>query len=193
MKKDAKTAIMDAAETLFMKHGFRRVTVDEICRSAGVSRKTFYTYFTNKDALTIEVLDKIVKMVTGNFAEIMNSNASLAFKMEQMMELKVTLGRHLLSMDFLTDLFTTSSDEVSQFYHQKVDENIAIARSLFLQAQERGEIRKELDIDFIMAMFNYQTDLYEKPEFRARFKDGENMMKQMSELFLFGIVGNKEG
>jgi AcrR family transcriptional regulator len=192
IKKDTKTAIMDAAEALFLKHGFRRVTVDEICRSAKVSRKTFYVYFANKEALTTQLLDQIVDTLTGEFIEIMNGNASFSYKMTQMMEMKLELSRRL-SMDFFTDLFTASSDEVFHHYRRKADENIAIARSLFIQAQEKGEIRSELDIDFIMTMLNNQTDLCEKPEFRARFKDSESMVKQMSELFLFGIVGNKEG
>ena len=190
MKKSAKTAIMDAAEILFLKYGFSRVAVDEICRNANVSRKTFYVHFANKDALTIQLLDKIIDSITGKFIEIMNSNASFANKMVQLMEMKIALSRQL-SMDFFTDLFNASSNEVALHYRKRVDENIAIARSLFIEAQKRGEIRSELDIDFVMAMLNNQTDLCEKPEFRARFANGESMVKQMSELFLFGIVGNK--
>jgi len=190
MKKDTKKAILDAAESLFLKHGFRRVAVDEICRCAGVSRKTFYVYFANKEAVMIQLLDGIVNTLTGEFVEIMNGSASFADKMVGLMELKLALSRRL-SMDFFADLFTSSSDEVALFYRKKVDENIGLARSLFLQAQERGEIRSELDIDFVMLMLNNQTDLCEKPEFRVHFKDGESMVKQMSELFLFGIVGNK--
>jgi hypothetical protein len=47
-----------------------------------------------------------------------------------------------------------------------------------------------LDIDFIMLMLNYQIELCEKQEFLALFKDIESMVKQMSEMFLFGIVEN---
>jgi len=41
------------------------------------------------------------------------------------------------------------------------DKNLALARSFFFVAQEKGEMRREPD------MFNYQTDLCGKPEFRA--------------------------
>jgi len=191
IKKDAKTVILNAAEVLFLKYGFRRVTVDEICRNANVSRKTFYVYFTNKEALIIQLLDTIIGTLTREFIEVMNSNASFADKMIGLMEMKLALGKQM-SMDFFADLFNASSNEVALYYRKRVDENIALARTLFIQAQEKGEIRSELDIDFIMTMLNNQTDLCGKPEFRSRFKDSESMMKQMSELFLFGIVGNKE-
>ena len=42
-------AIIDTAKTLFMKHGMRRITVEEICREASVSKMTFYRLFTNKE------------------------------------------------------------------------------------------------------------------------------------------------
>ena len=183
---------MDAAETLFLKHGFRRVTVEEVCRSANVSRKTFYVYFANKDALTIALLDKIIGTLTDEFFVMMNSDVSFASKMARMMEIKLALSRRL-SMEFFADLFNASSDEVSQFYHRKTAENINIARSIFTQAQERGEIRREINIEFIITMFNVQADLCEKPEFRALFKDSESMMMQLAELLLFGIVGNNKG
>jgi len=181
---------MEAAETLFLKHGLRRVSVDEVCRSAGVSRKTFYVYFTNKDALTIDLLDKIIGTLTGGFVEIMRSNVPFINKMIQFMELKIAFSRKL-SMDFIADL--TASDEISQYYWKKANENIDIARLLFEQAQEKGDIRSELDIDFIIYMLNIQMDLCGKEEFRARFKDGESMVKQLSELLLFGIVGSNKG
>ena len=182
---------MDAAEALFLKHGFRRVAIDEVCRTAGVSRKTFYVYFENKDALTIELLDKIIGSLTLEFVQMMDSPTSFASKMARMMEMKLALSRRL-SMEFLADLFNASSEKVSQFFHKKTAENIAIARSIFTQAQERGEIRSELNIDFVMAIFNNQADLCEKQEFRALFKDSESMMKQLAELLLYGILGNNK-
>jgi len=185
-KKDAKIAIMDVAETLFLKHGFRRVSVDEICRRTGVSRKTFYVYFKNKDALTIELLNKLVDTLTNEFVEVMNSDAPFAEKMASMMDMKMAMSRKL-SMDFLTDLFESSGD-VLQHYQKMTDRNLALARSLFSQAHEKGDIRREINIDMVMTLFNYQTDLCSKPEFRAHFKDVKSMSTQMMEIILYGIV-----
>jgi len=189
-KKDAKSAILEAAETLFLKHGFRRVSVEEICRRAGVSRKTFYVYYANKDALTINLLDNMVDTITNEFVELMKSDVPFLDKMAGMMDMKLAVGKKL-SMDFITDLFDVS-DDVLQYYLQKVDRNLALARSFFLQAHEKGDIRRELDIDIVMTLFNYHTELCGKPEFRAQFKDVASMSTQMIEIILFGIVGNRE-
>ena len=39
--------LIQTGEALFIKHGMRRVTVEEICRQAGVSKPTFYKFFEN--------------------------------------------------------------------------------------------------------------------------------------------------
>ncbi|WP_372931944.1 TetR/AcrR family transcriptional regulator, partial [Mariniphaga sediminis] len=52
MKENKKSKkyleIMKTARELFWKHGFRRVTIQEICEKAGVSKMTFYKHFPNK-------------------------------------------------------------------------------------------------------------------------------------------------
>ena len=51
-KARARAEIADAALQLFFDRGFEGVTVDEIVRAAGVSRRTFFRYFeTKEDAL----------------------------------------------------------------------------------------------------------------------------------------------
>jgi hypothetical protein len=132
----------------------------------------------------------LIDTLTDEFAVMMNSDAPFSDKMASMMDMKLALSRKL-SMDLLSDLFAASSEEVLYHYRNKVDRNLDLARSLFVQAHENSDIRRELDIEIVMAMFNYQMELCSKPEFRALFKDVESMSKQMMELILYGIVGNR--
>ena len=47
-KKDIPTEILEAAKELFFKHGFKRISIEDICNKADVSRRTFYVYYENK-------------------------------------------------------------------------------------------------------------------------------------------------
>lgn len=59
--------IVDAARKLFYKFGFKKVSMDEIAREAGVTKKTVYTYFSSKEELfkyfIQEELDNMKKIV----------------------------------------------------------------------------------------------------------------------------------
>lgn len=46
-----RDSINDAAVELFAAKGFSETTVEEIAKAAGVSRRTFFRYFTSKDDL----------------------------------------------------------------------------------------------------------------------------------------------
>jgi AcrR family transcriptional regulator len=58
--------LFDAAMYLFDKRGYDRVTVEEICAKAGVSKGAFYTHFKSKDQV---VLDTFLK-ADGYYEEV---------------------------------------------------------------------------------------------------------------------------
>ena len=43
--------IIAAARRLFNRYGFKKVSMDEIAREAGVTKKTIYMYFSSKEEL----------------------------------------------------------------------------------------------------------------------------------------------
>ena len=50
-KLDTKKLLIDTAFTLFEKRGFAATSVDEVARSAKVSRSTFFRYFDSKEGV----------------------------------------------------------------------------------------------------------------------------------------------
>ena len=60
-----RARILAGAEPLFHEHGLRKVTVEDLCAAAGVSRRTFYQHFESKEALAYEVVGVIVRDVSG--------------------------------------------------------------------------------------------------------------------------------
>ena len=52
--------IMSTGKDLFWKYGMKRVTVEEICKEANVSKMTFYKYFGNKYELALAIIKSMV-------------------------------------------------------------------------------------------------------------------------------------
>ena len=69
-KKDAtRRALVRAANARFHSFGFDATTIDEICSDAEVSRRTFFRYFANKEALAFphraERLERFLELLEG--------------------------------------------------------------------------------------------------------------------------------
>jgi len=69
-KKDAtRRALVRAANRRFHRDGFDATTLDDICADVGVSRRTFFRYFPNKEALAFphraERLERFLELLEG--------------------------------------------------------------------------------------------------------------------------------
>lgn len=84
MKRNVKNKkyleIQKTSRELFWKHGFRRVTIQEICEKAGVSKMTFYKYFPNKIELAKTIFTNEVEEGTEKFNRLIEEDIPVAEK-----------------------------------------------------------------------------------------------------------------
>ena len=55
-----REAILVAASAIFLRYGFKKTSMDDVARAAGVSRQGLYLYFDTKDLLFREALQYLV-------------------------------------------------------------------------------------------------------------------------------------
>ncbi len=58
--------VVDKAGKLFCNYGFRAVAMDDIARELGISKKTLYQFFADKEALVADVVQKLVNTHVSN-------------------------------------------------------------------------------------------------------------------------------
>ena len=51
--------ILDAAMTVFRRHGFRRSSIEEAAEAAGLTRQALYHHFKSKEALFRAVIERV--------------------------------------------------------------------------------------------------------------------------------------
>ena len=55
---DVSNKIAEKARELFFRHGIRSITMDDIASQMGISKKTIYIFYNNKNSLVEHVVDK---------------------------------------------------------------------------------------------------------------------------------------
>lgn len=56
----SRTAVVDAARTLFLQQGYAGTTMEEIAELAGLTKRTVYNNFADKEALFIQIVEDVI-------------------------------------------------------------------------------------------------------------------------------------
>ena len=72
MSENQKVHIIKTAGEMFFRLGIRSVSIDDICRELGMSKKTFYVYFESKDALIEQMLQANVDYMAGKMQALLD-------------------------------------------------------------------------------------------------------------------------
>ena len=65
-----KEKIMSMASTMFLKLGFKSVTMDDIASEMGISKKTIYLHYNNKDQLVEASTMHLFETISGGIDQI---------------------------------------------------------------------------------------------------------------------------
>ena len=181
--------IVESATNLFMRYGVKRVTVEEICKTAQVSKMTFYKYFNHKIDLAEYIIFSILEEGQGKFDLIIASNLSFKEKVNQFIKLKMDYAKQI-SKEFLMD-FTQLSNNIYETISEFGEKNQKILLQLITEAQKTGEARDDIDIRFITIMLNKFIELRDDPGFVDEFNNVEEITADMINFFFYGIMGKK--
>jgi AcrR family transcriptional regulator len=186
MTKKEKTEA--TAKELFWKHGFKKVSIDEICKKAAVSRKTFYTYYPNKQALVLSILESLTNEMLDVFAVLVaDTEKSFSEKMNMLLSLKFEMNKEF-SMEFINDFLHPDSAELLEYLNTVVGKSLKLTREFFTNAQQNGEMNPGLNLDFLLWNMQKQLEICSTPEALAMFPDSESMVRQISELMIYGVM-----
>ncbi|HEY9500348.1 MAG TPA: helix-turn-helix domain-containing protein, partial [Pyrinomonadaceae bacterium] len=69
-KSGVKDAILDSAERLLARFGYRKMTVEDIAVEAGIGKGTIYLHFNSKEELVLSHVDRLVDRLKNRLREI---------------------------------------------------------------------------------------------------------------------------
>jgi AcrR family transcriptional regulator len=184
-------SILDAAKTLFWKYGMKKVSVEEICIAAGVSKMTFYKHFANKTELALNILKRNFNEAMSKYREIMDSGRTYPEKIEKGIQLKMENAK-AFSREFMNEIYRNGEPEILDFMHQMVSDSLAIFMRDFKYYQDKGEIRKDMKPEFMLYMLNKMTELTADESFMQLFSDPADMVRVVSDFYFYGIMPHEK-
>ena len=179
--------LITTATELFYKHGIRRVTIEEVCKNANVSKMTFYKYFSNKWDIAKTILDMVFEVGVQLYHDIIDEDIPFVQKVEEI--LKLTMARvHGAGVGsaLIEDVAAEDSPLHDHFVEQqKVSRQLAI--DFFTNAQKKGFIHSDIEMPVLLFMLNRLSDLLNHPEFVSIKPRIEDRIYELSSLFFHGF------
>jgi len=190
---DLETAIRirETAHDLFMQFGLRSVSMDDIASSLGMSKKTIYHYYADKDELVLAVISAKL------------SENQLLCEQDQQAAISA-IHEIFLAMDMVIELFSSMNPSVlydMQKFHPKAFLKFQQHKNDFLYNSIRknmdrgileGLYREDINLD-ILARFRLESIMIPfNPDFHAKIKN--NLAQIEEELilhFLYGLASPK--
>ena len=183
--------IVSTARALFWKFGIRRVSVEEICTEAGVSKMTFYKYFSNKNELVKFILEEITAEAISKYRRIMNQKVPFPEKVKQSIQLKIE-QTEALSQEFFEDIHKKAEPEIKEFFHQKIQESLRLILHDYTAAQKTGDIRSDIKPEFIVYFLNKMMEMVKDEELSRLYSSPQDMILELTRFFFYGILPRKD-
>ena len=182
--------IIDTAHDLFWHHGIRRVSVEEICQTAGVSKMTFYKYFKNKIDLVLSILNKTSLEGIAKYKSIMAQNIPYSEKAKEMIQMKLEQTKDI-SQEMLKDWMQGSIPEVAELMQRMKQENFKLLLDDMVAAQNKGEIRKDINPQFILYFLNKMAEIAGDEQMINMYESTQSLTAELIDLFFYGILTKK--
>jgi AcrR family transcriptional regulator len=183
--------IIQGAASLFLKYGIKSVTMDDISRSLGISKKTLYQYFHDKKEIVNKVAKAHLEDEKRNF-QIIHENADNAIE---------KLYRHSL---FMRDSFDKMNPvviyDLKKYYKDAWQLFLEYKRDVFLKKMietlkegiKQGYFRKNINPEILINLrFEIMQLIADGTLFPPDQYDFREVHIQLFDHFIHGILTEK--
>ncbi|MFA0964757.1 TetR/AcrR family transcriptional regulator [Roseivirga sp. BDSF3-8] len=163
---DRKKVILQGARELFYKNGFSQVSMDELARHLGMSKKTLYNYFDSKEVLLHTIIIELKNDLSAGVDRLL-MDETLEFP-DKIRQIFAFVGTKLsaFSQNFLLDLKRTSPQVWAMVEDYRREAAFLRFNRLLEQGINKGYIRKEVNKTLAVMLYAAAIETILNPEFR---------------------------
>ncbi|MCK5168245.1 MAG: TetR/AcrR family transcriptional regulator, partial [Bacteroidales bacterium] len=167
--------------------------IEEICSAANVSKMTFYKHFKNKMELVKYLLNHIYEKGIKKYRDIMDSDIPFSEKVKKTLDLKMEQSQDI-SNEFMDDYIRHADPEMEKFLNQKLNDNLQMIFNDYVEAQKKGDLRKDIKPEFILYFLNHMPEMIKDKQLEKMYNNPQDMIMELTNFFFYGVLprNNKE-
>ena len=143
---EQRRQIVKKACDLYGQYGIKSVSMDDICRELGISKKTLYTVFEQKEDLVEAVLDGIQQEFEQRTEELASGSTSIWLALSEMLDHIAQLPDIRKMPPFFYDL-NKYYPAIAKAHTERVRaKNIEVLERVLLAGAKEGIFRVDLDM-----------------------------------------------
>jgi AcrR family transcriptional regulator len=179
--------IILGGEELFLKAGIKSVTMDDIAKHLGMSKKTIYQFFRDKNELVIALVQKKLKEDEQQMEDIVSNSGNVIEGMINMMKCSEDIFSRINPI-VIHDIQKYHPEAWKQFQNFKSGVIVQTLEELLIKGIEQGYIRPDTDVKIIARMrmiqveMGFDTSIFPHSEFNVW-----RVQQQFHEHFNYGI------
>ena len=183
--------ILERVRELFFKYGVRSVSMDDICRDLGISKKKLYLSFSSKNELVM----KLLELERQNFEIIFDTyNFEGVNAIDILLTVSTEVGERF--RDVSPSMTFDLKKYYPEIYHTHIDERIEfIFRKIKVNLEKgisQGMYRDDLSVELIARLYIRRLIDLHNPEFFPADKFSfQTLFDAMFDNFIRGIANEK--
>lgn len=84
-QKSTKDAILDATDRLLARHGYKKMTIDDLAREVGIGKGSVYLHFSSKEEIALSHIDRIIEGLKAKLRAISAKDSSCEARLRAML------------------------------------------------------------------------------------------------------------
>jgi AcrR family transcriptional regulator len=186
-----KERIQQKAEELFRRYGIRSVTMDEIAGQLGISKKTIYQFYADKDALVKDIFKSITDHNKEKCIQIRSNSENAIHEQYLSSDVAQEIFANMNSSvlfdlnRFHPNVFADYEKHKKQFLFKMIKENI-------VRGIKEGLFRKDIDVDIVTWLeLEMVSGIFYNEEIVNGRTNAAHFEKEVKDFFLHGLCTDK--
>jgi AcrR family transcriptional regulator len=194
-RQNSIESLLHGALELFVAQGYKASNLEQIAGQAKLTKGAVYFYFKSKEAVLIELLKRVEKIVVENAIEAIKkqNKTTPAEKLVAYIHYQVNLGlthrNEVLLLILMSLEFKEKIGAAQEFIHFLYKRQIEFMETLIKQGQKNGDFRSDIAAKELASMIlGFHDGAFLEWFRRSESLKGKELVKALRGLILEGIL-----